>query len=251
MLIAGSHGGVYAGYLAAKAGCRAVILSDAGVGKDDAGIAALPYLDELSVAAATVGHMSARIGDGADMAARGVITHVNETAAALGAAVGQAVAACADRLRQAEISEAKPAPYKESRFLLEEIFGEPRVWGLDSASLVRPDDAGHIVVTGSHGGLMGGDPALAIKAEVLGALFNDAGIGVDRAGVGRLAALDQRGIPAATLDCMTARIGDARSAWSTGRISCVNRSAAAHQIAPGMTCQQFVDGVLKPLKQAQ
>lgn len=35
-LLSGSHGGNYAAYLAARAGVRAVILNDAGVGRDRA-----------------------------------------------------------------------------------------------------------------------------------------------------------------------------------------------------------------------
>ena len=40
-----------------------MILNDAGVGRDEAGIAALAYLDALGIAAATVSHESCRIGD--------------------------------------------------------------------------------------------------------------------------------------------------------------------------------------------
>ncbi len=245
VLIAGSHGGIYAGYLAALAGCRAVLLNDAGIGKDAAGIAALDFLDSLPMAAATIAHDSARIGDGQDMLARGRISHVNKTAAALGSAPGQSAGQCAETLCAATAPKAAPPEYRESRFLLEEIFGEPRVWGLDSASLVRPGDAGHVVITGSHGALMGGDPALAIRAEVLACAFNDAGLGADGAGISRLPALDGRGIAAVTLDCMSARIGDARSAWSSGRVSHANQLAAALSVRPGMSCQQFVDAVLK------
>ena len=36
VVVCGSHGGVYPAYLAAKARLRAVILSDAGVGRDQA-----------------------------------------------------------------------------------------------------------------------------------------------------------------------------------------------------------------------
>ena len=61
-----SHGGAYAGYLAAKAGVGAVILTDAGIGREQAGIAGLHLLDALGVPAATIAHTSARIGDGAD-----------------------------------------------------------------------------------------------------------------------------------------------------------------------------------------
>ena len=84
--LAASHGGVYAAYLAAKAGVKAVILCDAGVGRERAGIGGLDYLAALGVAAATIGHRSARIGDGTDCFTRGLISHVNSRAAKAGAA---------------------------------------------------------------------------------------------------------------------------------------------------------------------
>ena len=61
VLIAGSHGGVYAGWEAACAGARAVILHDAGVGLDQAGIGALDWLQSLNIAAATVDYRFAVI----------------------------------------------------------------------------------------------------------------------------------------------------------------------------------------------
>ncbi len=67
VVICGSHGGIYCGYLAAKAGLRAVILNDAGIGLDQAGLGCLDYCEKLGMAAATCSHDSARIGDGADM----------------------------------------------------------------------------------------------------------------------------------------------------------------------------------------
>ena len=63
VVVAASHGAEYAAYLAAKGGVRAVILNDAGVGKDRAGISGLPYLDAIGIAAATIGYRTARIGD--------------------------------------------------------------------------------------------------------------------------------------------------------------------------------------------
>src|ERR1700722_5300056 len=86
VLIGASHGGLYAANIAVRAGLRAVILNDAGLGKDGAGIAGLAYLDEFGMAAATIGYDTARIGDGRDMAARGVISRVNAAAARLGCA---------------------------------------------------------------------------------------------------------------------------------------------------------------------
>src|SRR2546428_12489313 len=77
VVVNASHGGIYAAYLAAKLGVAAAIFNDAGVGREDAGIGGLDYLQQLGIPAATVGHDTARIGDGADMLARGVITHAN------------------------------------------------------------------------------------------------------------------------------------------------------------------------------
>ena len=89
VLIAASHGGRYCGYLAALSGLRGVIFNDAGVGKDNAGIGSLDYLQGLGLAAATIAHTSARIGDGADMLKRGRISFCNEIAHALGCEEGQ------------------------------------------------------------------------------------------------------------------------------------------------------------------
>ena len=47
VLIAGSHGGVYAAYCAVKAGVKAVILNDAGRGLNNAGVAGGAYCDAL------------------------------------------------------------------------------------------------------------------------------------------------------------------------------------------------------------
>ena len=64
VVIAGSHGGVYAGFEAARAGVRGVILHDAGVGLDDAGIGSLSYLEDLGIAAAAIDSATAIIGNG-------------------------------------------------------------------------------------------------------------------------------------------------------------------------------------------
>src|SRR5437764_4337531 len=77
VVVNASHGGIYAAYLAAKLGVAAAIFNDAGIGRDRAGVAGVDYLAELGVPAAAVGNMTARIGDGADMMARGVITYAN------------------------------------------------------------------------------------------------------------------------------------------------------------------------------
>lgn len=245
VVIAGSHGGLYPGYLAAKAHLSGVILHDAGLGLDRAGIASLEYLDRLGLAAATVGYLSARIGDGADMATRGVISHVNAAAAALGCAPGETCRSCAEAMLAASPSTAEPPSYHEGRFLLRRTPGEPEVWGLDSASLARDEDQGQIIVTGSHGALLGGKPETASRVAVLAAVYHDAGFGIDRAGLSRLPALEAQGIIAATVAGDSARIGDAHSVWNTGILSGLNPGAERAGARIGMSVPGFVEMVLR------
>ena len=144
-------------------------------------------------------------------------------------------------------SQAHRAPPEalEAAFLL--IAEAPQVWALDSASLVLPEHKDSIVVTGSHGGLLGGRPETALKYDVLGALYNDAGIGKDEAGTSRLPALDARGIAAATVSAASARIGDARSTYEDGIISRVNARAAALGLREGISAREFVAGLRRAL----
>jgi hypothetical protein len=97
-----------------------------------------------------------------------------------------------------------------------------------------------IVVTGSHGGLLGGRPETAIRVDAFAAVYNDAGGGIDDAGFSRLPALDARAIAGATVDAFSARIGDARSTYADGTITRVNQTAARLGAAPGMACREFV-----------
>ncbi|MBI3514271.1 MAG: hypothetical protein HY060_09450 [Proteobacteria bacterium] len=238
VIVAASHGAIYAAYLAAKAGARAVILNDASVGRDQAGISGLAYLAGFGLPAATIAHDSARIGDGADMLARGRISHVNPPARALGVAPGQSCRDAAERLRAAKPQRITVPSLDETRTLLDP--GPPPVWGIDSASLLKPEDAGAIVITGSHGALLGGKPDSALKYDVRAALFSDAGIGIDQAGITRLPALAARGIAAATVSAASARIGDAKSLYRDGVISHVNTVAEAAGAKAGMATQAFV-----------
>ena len=238
VVVNGSHGAIYAAYLAAKLGVAAAIFNDAGGGRDNAGIAGLDYLEALGVPAAAVGHDTARIGNGSDMMARGVITHANRAAIALGCRGGMTCREAGAALQAARPRGGEPPPTLEAAFLL--IAEAPAVWALDSASLVATEHAGTVVVTGSHGGLLGGRPDTALKHDVLAALFNDAGIGIDEAGVTRLPALDARGIAAGTVAAASARIGDARSTYENGVLSRINARAVALGITPGMAARDFV-----------
>lgn len=239
--IAASHGGVYAGYLAARAGVRGVILHDAGVGLDQAGIGALAYLQDLGIAAATIDYRSAIIGNGGSLANDGIISFVNEAAAGAGCAPGQKAMECAEAMGNATGGSGNVPVYEEARFIIREGNGGPVVRGCDSVSLVKAEDEGAIVITASHGEVLAGSPTWGSRPKVLAAVFNDAGSDV----ASRLPDLDTRGIAAATVATASARIGDARSGYETGVISHVNETAAALGAKAGMTCIAFVDLVIE------
>ena len=98
IVVSGSHGGTSSGTFALERQLRLVFFNDAGVGKDEAGIAALAMLQARGVAAAAVAHTSARIGDALDAWQHGVISRVNARAHALGLRSGESARDAAERL---------------------------------------------------------------------------------------------------------------------------------------------------------
>lgn len=237
--IVGSHGGLATGVLAAARGVRGLVCHDAGIGLQGAGIAALAHFETLGRAAAAVAHTSARIGDADDMWARGTISAANDTAARLGIAPGQSVPEAFACLEAAPAGRA-PGDGAVSFQRADVVEDGLDLVLCDSASQIGPQDMGRIVVTGSHGGLPGEDPRRAAKADVALAVFNDAGVGIDAAGISRLPALDERAIAAVCACCMSARIGEARSTLDTGVLSRVNDTAARHGLAPGMSVRAAI-----------
>lgn len=98
LVVSASHGGASSGEFALEVPLKAAFFNDAGVGKEDAGIAALAMLQARGVAGGTVSHTSARIGDAQDMWDHGVVSHVNARASALGVAPGQSLRETLTRL---------------------------------------------------------------------------------------------------------------------------------------------------------
>src|SRR5512141_1719081 len=96
VVVTGSHGGQSAGRYALAVRARLYVFNDAGIGKDEAGIAALTMLDGVGQPAVAVAHTSARIGEAADTWTGGVISRANRAAAALGYRAGAALRAAVE-----------------------------------------------------------------------------------------------------------------------------------------------------------
>jgi hypothetical protein len=242
VVVTGSHGGIFAAAVALRYGVDAVLFNDASGGKDGAGVAGIEWLDRYGVAAAAVAHLSAPIGDGEATLRTGVLVVVNEAAHARGCRAGQTAADAAAVLGETAGLQPRVAPegidVTEARHAV-----RPGVVALDSVSLVTPGDRHEIVVTGSHGALLGGDPASAVKFDVRAAVYNDAGRGPDGRGTTRLPVLAARGIPAVTVSAESARIGDGRSTYADGIVTVANEPARAAGVRPDMSVADFVDRI--------
>jgi hypothetical protein len=86
--ISGSHGGISSARYALAARPLLSVFNDAGVGRDAAGIAALDFLQQHGLAACTVAHHSACIGQARSSYDDGLVSHTNPLATALGLRTG-------------------------------------------------------------------------------------------------------------------------------------------------------------------
>jgi hypothetical protein len=108
---------------------------------------------------------------------------------------------------------------------------------VDSITELTPADEGCIAISGSHGGLSSARYALA--ARPLLSVFNDAGVGLDQAGIAALDFLQAHGLAACTVSHLSARIGDAQSTLKQGIISHMNAAATALGMTMGQRCSTF------------
>lgn len=246
VILSGSHGGLYSAFKGLSVAPRGLVLNDAGSGLKDAGIAALAEGDRIAVAVATIAHTSARIGDADDMARRGIVSRANRAAQAAGIVPGMACTEALTRLSRLAPGTAAPRTIKEHRSEISCAAGAEPVVCIDSASLIQPEDKGRIILTGSHGGLIGGDPSKAINVACRFVAFNDAGGGCDDAGIGRLGPLDLRGIAAVTVSHRSAEIGNGVSTLERGVVSHANAAARRLGAGAGMRLRDFLARCLSP-----
>jgi hypothetical protein len=106
---------------------------------------------------------------------------------------------------------------------------------LDSIAEIRSEDAGWLVVSGSHGGVSAAQFAIAVSLR--GCFLNDAGFGKGDAGVAGLALLPY---PAAAYSHDSARIGDAADGWTHGVLTRVNAAGQAAGWQAGLSVSEAV-----------
>ncbi|HSV80368.1 MAG TPA: hypothetical protein VLK85_14335 [Ramlibacter sp.] len=250
VIVTGSHGGRSAGEYAARVAPLAAVANDAGMGKNQAGIAGLRALDSRRIIGIGVSHTSARIGEGLDGWEHGRVSYVNETGARAGVHEGALLREALEALLRRSPLDTMIAPEDGGEWVAgsmrREIVLEDsglRVLALDSASLLQPQDEGQIVIAAGNGGLESGMLTRRFRCAL--AAFNDAGIGKDGAGVAGLGVLDQAGLPGLGVSHLSAEISDGMDTWNHGVISTVNEAAAARGIRVGESVQAAVQRLLR------
>jgi len=115
---------------------------------------------------------------------------------------------------------------------------------VDSITELTAADAGRVAVSGSHGGISSARYALA--ARPLLSVFNDAGGGLDNAGMAALDFLQLNNLAACVVAHDSARIGEAQSTLASGVVRAANAAASALGVQAGWSCQQVVDFLVTP-----
>jgi hypothetical protein len=133
------------------------------------------------------------------------------------------------------------AAFEMRRRLLEQ-HPRGRVVMVDTIAHIHADDAGQVVVCGSHGGVSSGE--YAARVPVAAVFFNDAGGGKENAGRASLRYLEARGIAAGTVANDTAMIGDALETFESGVISDLNERARAAGFVIGEPLRKAIRTVL-------
>lgn len=96
IIITGSHGGVNACEYMGNMKIKGMVSNDAGIGKNEAGIAGMKALDKYDIPAVAVATMSAKIGNGTSTYEQGKVSATNELAKKLGIREGISAREAAD-----------------------------------------------------------------------------------------------------------------------------------------------------------
>lgn len=259
ILVCASHCGDNGTFARKLKNChvKAVFLNNAGIGKNQAGISGLTHYQNEHIVACAVDCNSAEIGVARDTWENGIISHANAPALALGIQTGDAVKEAVSMIiNQMDMLSSNPTDKSQESLINEkdESTGkaalkkqiQTQIEGVnititDSITFLNEHNAGDIVVCGSHGGISAGH--YAEKYQLKAVFFNDAGIGKNNAGIKSLATLNDAGILACTVDCMSAEIFNGQDILENGIISVCNQLAKSSNIKEKMTVKKAIQQI--------
>lgn len=254
VLVCASHCGDNGTFARKLKNChvKAVFLNNAGIGKNQAGISGLVHYEAENIMACAVDCNSAEIGVARDTWESGIISHTNNLAVKAGIQTGDSVQEAVAKIInlidlpssiqinkhfESTVNEKKESTgkvdlQKQIQIQIEGV----SITVTDSITFLNENNAGDIVVCGSHGGISAGH--YAQKHGLKAVFFNDAGIGKNNAGIKGLDGLNDAGIIACTVDCMSAEIFNGQDTLENGIITVCNQLAKARNIREMMTVKE-------------
>ncbi|HVB68595.1 MAG TPA: hypothetical protein VNE67_12150, partial [Acetobacteraceae bacterium] len=218
-----------------RRGLRGIIGVDAGIGRNDAGVAGLAVADALGVPAAAVSVYSCEMCDGRSVWTQGVISRVNAAAAALGAEPGQGVPAAAERMLAAPSGRVREVASRLPETPQRLGGGDGgEVWGCWSMSLIREPHSRDVFCVGTPV-----DTTMTVYmyrhgVRPAGVIGSDGGFGRAQMAIAGLGILERMGIACAAVSHLSADLGDGASIYRDGLITKANRQAAAAGVVAGM-----------------
>lgn len=256
VLVCASHCGDNGTFARKLKNChvKAVFLNNAGIGKNQAGISGLVHYETENILACAVDCNSAEIGVARDTWESGIISHTNNLAVKAGIQTGDSVQEAVAKIinlidlpssiqinkhfesvvKEKQESTGKVDLQKQIQIQIEGV----SITVTDSITFLNENNAGDIVVCGSHGGISAGH--YAQKHGLKAVFFNDAGIGKNNAGIKGLDGLNDAGIIACTVDCMSAEIFNGQDTLDNGIITVCNQLAKARNIREMMTVKEAI-----------
>jgi uncharacterized protein YunC (DUF1805 family) len=217
-------------------GVKAVIATDAGVGKDNAGISGLLHGETIDVPVATIAAMSAETSNGRETLLLGKISRANAQARAFGVEIGMIAYEAAARLAKAPAGKSIPTPLgNEEDPTVVETTAKGRIWATPGTTAIKEKIPNDVICSGANSSRVSSDGVLRMGAK--GSIANDAGIARNNTAVEGVALLEEKGVPSAAVSTMSARLGEGLSTWNDGIISVVNAPAAKLGVKVGMTAK--------------
>jgi len=243
VVVTASYAGVLCARMVMSAKPRATIGLDCKIGKDGAGIAGLWYYEALGIPAAAADVMTAEMGNGQDLYDHGVISRVNDAAQRYGVTPGMPVQEAVDAL---VTGARKPKNFDPARRLVVET--DPAsgrsVVCTDSIAFALPEDKErNVLCTAGHTGRSVVE--YFRQHRLHGFICSDGGIGKNNSGITALKDIEADGLVGASVDAMTARMGDGQSIYFDGIISAANSLALAKGVRIGQTAKEAASLMLR------
>jgi hypothetical protein len=218
-------------------GVKAVIATDAGIGKDNAGISGLLHGETIGVPVAVIAAKSAETSNGRETLLLGTISRANKQAQALGVTTGMIAYEAGMRLAKAPAGKATPTPLgKEEKPVVVEVMPKGRIWATPGTTAIREKIPNDVVCSGANSSRVSSDGVLRMGAK--GSIANDAGVGRNNTAIEALTLLAEKGVPSAAVGTMSARLGEGLSTWNDGVISFANAPAMKLGVKAGMTAKE-------------